>query len=74
MLHSTFFFLFFFVLCFVGLYLCSVEHILGNLVLQLFLGIPLELVHKGHRIGLVYIAGVLGGEYAERRRGNKIKA
>ncbi|ETE57972.1 Rhomboid-related protein 2, partial [Ophiophagus hannah] len=29
----------------------SVEHIIGNLVLQLCLGIPLELVHKGHRVG-----------------------
>ncbi|KAJ6650836.1 hypothetical protein lerEdw1_002884 [Lerista edwardsae] len=42
----------------------GVEHILGNLVLQLFLGIPLELVHKGHRVGLVYIAGVIGGSLA----------
>eukprot|EP00062_Callorhinchus_milii_P025804 gi/632987191/ref/XP_007910656.1/ PREDICTED: rhomboid-related protein 2-like [Callorhinchus milii] len=40
----------------------GVEHIMGNLVLQLVLGIPLELVHKGHRVGLVYLAGVLGGE------------
>uniref|UniRef100_A0A8D0GAT8 Rhomboid-related protein 2 n=1 Tax=Sphenodon punctatus TaxID=8508 RepID=A0A8D0GAT8_SPHPU len=42
----------------------GVEHILGNLVLQLFLGIPLEMVHKGHRVGLVYLAGVLGGSLA----------
>ena len=42
--------------------LCSIEHIIGNLVLQLVLGIPLELVHKGHRVGLVYLAGVVGGE------------
>lgn len=42
----------------------GVEHILGNLVLQLFLGIPLEMVHKGHRVGLVYIAGVIGGSLA----------
>ncbi|XP_060639975.2 rhomboid-related protein 2 isoform X2 [Anolis sagrei] len=42
----------------------GIEHILGNLVLQLLLGIPLELVHKGHRVGLVYIAGVLGGSLA----------
>ncbi|XP_005988800.1 rhomboid-related protein 2 [Latimeria chalumnae] len=39
----------------------GVQHILGNLVLQLILGIPLELVHKGHRVGLVYLAGVIGG-------------
>uniref|UniRef100_A0A803T7P6 rhomboid protease n=1 Tax=Anolis carolinensis TaxID=28377 RepID=A0A803T7P6_ANOCA len=42
----------------------NIEHILGNLVLQLVLGIPLELVHKGHRVGLVYLAGVLGGSLA----------
>ncbi|KAM4600533.1 rhomboid-related protein 2 isoform 2-T2 [Polymixia lowei] len=37
----------------------GVEHILGNLVLQLVLGIPLELVHKGFEVGMVYMAGVL---------------
>ncbi|XP_006031967.1 rhomboid-related protein 2 [Alligator sinensis] len=42
----------------------GVEHILGNLVLQLILGIPLEMVHKGHRVGLVYLAGVIGGSLA----------
>lgn len=39
-----------------------VEHILGNLVMQLLLGIPLELVHKGFEVGMVYLAGVLAGE------------
>lgn len=39
-----------------------VEHIVGNLVLQLLLGIPLELVHKGFEVGMVYLAGVLAGE------------
>ncbi|XP_060114599.1 rhomboid-related protein 2 isoform X2 [Heteronotia binoei] len=42
----------------------GIEHILGNLFLQLFLGIPLELVHKGHRVGLVYMAGVIAGSLA----------
>ncbi|KAM4701573.1 LOW QUALITY PROTEIN: rhomboid-related protein 2 [Discoglossus pictus] len=42
----------------------GVEHIIGNLVVQLALGIPLELVHKGHRVGLVYLAGVIGGSLA----------
>lgn len=41
----------------------SVEHILGNLVMQLLLGIPLEMVHKGFEIGMVYMAGVIAGEY-----------
>ncbi|XP_043939358.1 rhomboid-related protein 2 isoform X1 [Protopterus annectens] len=42
----------------------GVQHILGNLVLQLVLGIPLEIVHKGHRVGMVYLAGVIGGSLA----------
>lgn len=32
-----------------------------NVLTQLVLGIPLELVHKFWRIGLVYLAGILGG-------------
>ncbi|XP_068997912.1 rhomboid-related protein 2 isoform X2 [Embiotoca jacksoni] len=39
----------------------GVEHILGNLLMQLLLGIPLELVHKGFEVGMVYLAGVLAG-------------
>lgn len=42
----------------------GVQHLIGNLLMQLILGIPLELVHKGHRVGLVYIAGVIGGSLA----------
>ncbi|XP_063168103.1 rhomboid-related protein 2 [Candoia aspera] len=42
----------------------GLEHIIGNLLLQLCLGIPLELVHKGHRVGVVYLAGVIGGSLA----------
>ncbi|XP_003415561.1 rhomboid-related protein 2 [Loxodonta africana] len=42
----------------------GVQHILGNLVMQLVLGIPLEMVHKGHRVGLVYLAGVIAGSLA----------
>lgn len=40
---------------------CRVEHIVGNLLMQLLLGIPLELVHKGFEVGMVYLAGVLAG-------------
>lgn len=43
--------------------LCSVEHIVGNLVMQLLLGIPLELVHKGFEVGMIYMAGVLAGQH-----------
>ncbi|XP_046733106.1 rhomboid-related protein 2 isoform X2 [Silurus meridionalis] len=41
-----------------------VQHILGNLILQLLLGIPLELVHKGFEVGMVYLGGVLAGSLA----------
>lgn len=47
---------------FTRLPLNRVEHIVGNLVMQLLLGIPLELVHKGFEVGMVYLAGVLAGE------------
>ncbi|XP_006867627.1 PREDICTED: rhomboid-related protein 2 [Chrysochloris asiatica] len=42
----------------------GVQHIVGNLIMQLILGIPLEMVHKGHRVGLVYLAGVIAGSLA----------
>ncbi|XP_028837047.1 rhomboid-related protein 2 [Denticeps clupeoides] len=42
----------------------GVEHILGNLIMQLLLGIPLELVHKGFEVGMVYMCGVLAGSLA----------
>ncbi|XP_044920164.1 rhomboid-related protein 2 isoform X4 [Mustela putorius furo] len=41
-----------------------VQHIVGNLIMQLALGIPLEMVHKGLRVGLVYLAGVIAGSLA----------
>ncbi|XP_072249927.1 rhomboid-related protein 2 [Leuresthes tenuis] len=42
----------------------GVEHIVGNLLMQLLLGIPLELVHKGFEVGMVYLAGVIAGSLA----------
>ncbi|XP_045862104.1 rhomboid-related protein 2 isoform X3 [Meles meles] len=42
----------------------GVQHIVGNLIMQLALGIPLEMVHKGLRVGLVYLAGVIAGSLA----------
>lgn len=42
----------------------GVEHIMGNLLMQLLLGIPLELVHKGFEVGMVYMSGVLAGSLA----------
>ncbi|XP_045046791.2 rhomboid-related protein 2 isoform X2 [Desmodus rotundus] len=42
----------------------GIQHILGNLAMQLILGVPLEMVHKGLRVGLVYLAGVIAGSLA----------
>ncbi|XP_018582394.1 rhomboid-related protein 2 [Scleropages formosus] len=42
----------------------GVQHIMGNLLMQLLLGIPLELVHKGFEVGMVYMSGVLAGSLA----------
>ncbi|XP_039663191.1 rhomboid-related protein 2 [Perca fluviatilis] len=42
----------------------GVQHIVGNLVMQLLVGIPLELVHKGFEVGMVYLSGVLAGSLA----------
>ncbi|XP_053207442.1 rhomboid-related protein 2-like [Panonychus citri] len=36
-------------------------HLFFNLLVQLLLGIPLEMVHKWWRVGLVYLSGVLAG-------------
>ncbi|XP_054155347.1 rhomboid-related protein 2-like [Oppia nitens] len=36
-------------------------HIFFNIVVQLILGIPLEMVHKWWRVGTVYLAGVAAG-------------
>jgi len=40
----------------------SYGHIISNLVFQLLLGIPLEMVHKFWRVGLVYCLGVITGQ------------
>lgn len=36
-------------------------HIMMNLIIQIFLGVALELVHHWWRVALVYLAGVLAG-------------
>lgn len=40
---------------------CSVFHLIVNLLVQIMLGIPLEMVHHWWRVSLVYLAGVLAG-------------
>ena len=39
-------------------------HIFFNILIQLLLGLPLEMVHKWWRVGIVYIAGVIAGSLA----------
>nr|CAI5862694.1 unnamed protein product [Callosobruchus analis] len=40
------------------------EHIFTNLIVQLVLGLPLEMVHRWQRVLLIYFAGVLAGSLA----------
>lgn len=42
---------------------CRVEQLGLNVVLQLLVGVPLEMVHGATRIGLVYVAGVVAGRH-----------
>ncbi|GAB1296551.1 Rhomboid-related protein 3 [Apodemus speciosus] len=42
----------------------GVEQLGLNVVLQLLVGVPLEMVHGATRIGLVYVAGVVAGSLA----------
>lgn len=39
----------------------GVMHIMMNLIIQIFLGVALELVHNWWRVALVYVAGVAAG-------------
>lgn len=39
-------------------------HLITNLVFQLLLGLPLEIVHKWWRLMIVYFCGVIGGSLA----------
>lgn len=39
-------------------------HLVGNLIFQLLLGLPLELVHKWWRVLIVYLTGVIAGSLA----------
>ena len=36
-------------------------HVIFNILVQLVLGIPLEMVHKAWRVAAVYLSGVLAG-------------
>jgi rhomboid-related protein 1/2/3 len=41
--------------------LCRIYHLVVNLLVQLVLGLPLELVHRWWRVLIVYMAGVVAG-------------
>jgi len=40
---------------------CRIFHLVVNLLVQIMLGIPLEMVHKWWRVLIIYIAGVVAG-------------
>jgi len=42
----------------------GLEHCFFNVLVQLVLGIPLEMVHGGLRVGAIYVAGVVAGSLA----------
>lgn len=46
----------------------GVMHILMNLIIQIFLGVALELVHHWWRVALVYLAGVAAGSMGTSKR------
>lgn len=48
-------------------FLYRIEHLGLNVVLQLLVGVPLEMVHGATRIGLVYVAGVVAGRQVGRK-------
>lgn len=39
-------------------------HLTVNLIVQILLGIPLEMVHRGWRVVLIYLSGVFAGSLA----------
>lgn len=39
------------------------DHVISNLVVQLLLGIPLEMVHDWWRVAITYFLGVIAGQF-----------
>lgn len=44
--------------------LSSYVHLLSNVMVALFVGIPLEMVHRWWRLLILYLAGVIAGSLA----------
>ena len=42
--------------------LCRYVHLFTNLIVQVLLGIPMEMVHKWWRVSIIYCMGVFAGE------------
>lgn len=47
-----------------GLIHAGFVHVFFNVLVQLSLGVPLEMIHKGWRVAVVYLAGVVSGSLA----------
>lgn len=43
----------------------SYVHIISNLIFQLLIGLPLEMVHGFWRVGPLYVIGVIAGEFSK---------
>lgn len=48
----------------INVYIFRAFHLFVNLLVQILLGVPLEMVHKWWRVLLIYFAGVLAGSLA----------
>jgi rhomboid-related protein 1/2/3 len=47
--------------CYISLFAHRILHLVVNLLVQVMLGIPLEMVHKWWRVLIIYFAGVVAG-------------
>ena len=47
---------------------CRYLHIISNLIFQSVIGLPLEMVHKWWRVGIVYSLGVIAGARTHQPR------
>jgi len=44
-------------------FVCRWVHLIFNVLVQIVVGIPLEMIHGCLRTGMVYMSGVLAGTY-----------
>jgi rhomboid-related protein 1/2/3 len=48
---------------YIYIYICRWVHLIFNVLVQIVVGIPLEMIHGCLRTGMVYMSGVLAGTY-----------